>query len=310
MSLLWRILLGDEAAGGGGSAVAASSDAGSAGGSSTTDTSTDSPSDGDGSGTTDAATTGTDADDYSYAPPPEDETDNGEEDTGSAGGLDTAPSPTLTGDAAVAALLAQGQAPAASAPAPAPVQAAAPAPVVAAGPDVSAVIKGFADAVGLEANDPALKSFTDILSTAQSEAQAAKQALQQQSQLASVERLFTVMESAPGYSPEVFGEADTLSGDAKFGLTAEQLQRRTAVDLQAAQLFKAAKDAGKPISAKAAIRQAVEKVASFYPTSTPKPAAPKPQGSPTAMAPGRTQASKRDPFAEAVRAYEKSRKSL
>jgi hypothetical protein len=316
--MFWRILLGDEAAGGGGSAVAASSDAGDAGGSDSSDTSTestDSPSDGDGSGTTDAATTGTDAD-YSYAPPPEeDDTDNGEEDTGSAGGLDTAPSPALTGDAAVAALLAQGQAPvvnattvpatpATAAPAVAPIAS----PAVVASTDISAVVKGFADAVGLEATDPALKSFTDILTTAQTEAIAAKQALQQQSQLASVERLFSVMESAPGYSADIFGEADTLSGDPKFGLTAEQLQRRTAVDLQAANIFKAAKDSGKPISAKAAIRQAVEKVASFYPTSTPKPAAPKPQASPTAMAPGRTQAKKpKDPFAAALDAYEKSK---
>ena len=314
MSMFWRILLGDEAAGGGGSAVAASSDAGDAGGSDTSDTgsdTTDSPSDGDGSGTTDAATNGTDAD-YSYAPPPEeDDTDNGEEDTGSAGGLDTAPSPALTGDAAVAALLAQGQAPTPAAPAPVANPATTAAPVAAAtvSPDISAVVKGFADAVGLEATDPALKSFTDILTTAQTEAIAAKQALQQQSQLASVERLFSVMESAPGYSADIFGEADTLSGDAKFGLTAEQLQRRTAVDLQAANIFKAAKDSGKPISAKAAIRQAVEKVASFYPTSTPKPAAPKPQASPTAMAPGRTQASKpKDPFAAALAAYEKTRK--
>jgi hypothetical protein len=315
MSMFWRILLGDEAAGGGGSAVAASSDAGDAGGSDSSDTSTestDSPSDGDGSGTTDAATNGTDAD-YSYAPPPdEDDTDNGEEDTDPAGGLGAAPSPALTGDAAVAALLAQGQAPTPAAPAPAATvanPATVPAPVVAESPDISAVVKGFADAVGLEATDPALKSFTDILTTAQTEAQAAKQALQQQSQLASVERLFSVMESAPGYSADIFGEADTLSGDAKFGLTAEQLQRRTAVDLQAANIFKAAKDSGKPISAKAAIRQAVEKVASFYPTSTPKPAAPKPQASPTAMAPGRTQASKpKDPFAAALAAYEKTRK--
>jgi hypothetical protein len=207
-------------------------------------------------------------------------------------------------------LLAQGQAPTPAAPAPVANPATTAAPVAAApvSPDISAVVKGFADAVGLEATDPALKSFTDILTTAQTEAQAAKQALQQQSQLASVERLFSVMESAPGYSADIFGEADTLSGDAKFGLTAEQLQRRTAVDLQAANIFKAAKDSGKPISAKAAIRQAVEKVASFYPTSTPKPAAPKPQASPTAMAPGRTQAKKpKDPFAAALDAYEKSK---
>lgn len=302
MSTLWKILLEDGSAPSSGGGDVASSD-------SSAETTSTTPEGASPEG--DDTPAATDGDRFIDAPPePElDNTDNGDEEPGSAGGLEPAPSPTLSGDAAIKAILAQAQAPA---PAPAPQQQApAPTPTPApAAPDVAAVVKSFADAVGIEANDPALKSFTDVLTTAQSEALAAKQALAQQSQRASAERLFAVMESAPGYTAEVFGEADTLSPDATFGLTPEQMQRRVAVDLEAANLYKAAQSAGKPISAKAAIRQAVQKIAGFYAKpAAPKPAAPKPQASATAMAPGRTQRREVDVFKQAVKAFHSSKSS-
>ena len=301
-----RILLGDDApaatsGGSDASSVASSSapDIGMAGGTDAGETTTETSTPTDSTQPDIGDVLLTDDDQGTDAPEAKDDGDGESE---PAGGLDSAPAPTpLTGDAAIAAMLASAApAPAAT---PAPVQAPAPvaaAPAPAPTPDVSAVVKGFADAVGLEATDPALKSFTDVLTNAQAEAQAARQQAQSIVQRQQLIQAQTLLETLDGYSPEVFGEFDGFTPDAKFGLTDQQYQRRVAVELEATNLFTKAKADGKPISVKAAMRAAVSKVASFYPKAADAaPAKPKPQASATAHAAGRSR-SRSDPFAAAA----------